>query len=749
MKKSILVFAALAACVAFAEDWIYNPETHYVTDGVWTFYATADDANGTIAFGRVVDDATTGMAVPTALTDVDFSKPVRTADSSKSYTIVQFGNSETRDQGVACGLFGYFGQHQDDAKSTTVAGLVGKLTLPGEGLVMVGNAAFNGCVNMTGAVSFPSTVTTVGRFAFKNSKISGDIKLLNVTQVGSSAFLGTAITSAEFGPDLTSMDGNGQSGVFASCTSLTNVVFDATANTTFKGGGMFYSCSSLKKVDLTGVTKILLQTDNNPYYSHFGSSAVEEIFLSDRLETLTACAFSGANNLSALHFFGMPPTTLNTPVLKDMKAGAIITTYVHLDADDSNYAAQKAAWDVLTESGAIAESGSCWKSDMIDVTTTYRPLVLYKEQQKGDVGYWVFSGGKVRGGGWEFDATSQGDLVKLTTCTAWPEGVEEVDFTKRLTDADGIEYFFGELSTFVDNNANWTWGDGPIVPTVENLPEPNKHLGSLILPTNGLHTIGVKAFANCLNLMNIENCFPDTLTSVGEMAFFNCPFPAGQGDVKLRGLVSLEKNIFTGSKATSVEFGKPLTTIKTAWGGGAFDDCSELTNVVFSPESKISKFEDNNQDFGPFRTCPKLVGDNGMMDIRAFTKLPIFCPFADAPLVTGLTCGTNLTKMSSNFFKAGYGKIQNLNKVVFLGPPPTNLNEITDLFTYYAKDRELVCEIPLQYRNEWNAFCEQGMVQNKKTYWKSQYVGGDDYKNVRLLICPDAPSPLGITIIFH
>lgn len=758
MKKLLfLVTAAVAGVSVFADDWVYDPEGSIdylgwsggtISDGTWVFKATVKGTDLTV-------DSVATNVYPETATALDFSKPIHLLnDESTTYCIVKLDPK-----------FGYWARGNPDwghYPYKPINEKVGALTLPGEGLTEISEDAFLSCPNAEGSLVFPDTVLRIYGNAFAQcTKLSADLtgQLENVTDLGSafqgltqivgdvylksvrslsgSAFKQTGITSVRIGPTDVSLDGNYQSGTFFGCTSLTNAVFEAGGTASIRGD-TFEKCTSLTCVDFSGL-KSMRPDGNGNYFGTFGScSKLTKIVFSSALESLdVGGAFEGASKLQEVHYYGMAPV-FRAPVYKSTVGSKVLISYVHLDENDPDYAAQKASWDALTDTGSIADSGSCWKSDMIDVATVYRPLILYKERQKGEVGYWVFSGGKVRGGDWEFDATSQGDLITLTTCTKWPEGLGEVDFTKRLTDADGIEYFFGELSTFVAHTT-WEWSGGPKV-VDGDVPEANAHLGSLILPTNGLHTIGVSAFANCINLTNIENCFPDSVLNVGAQAFFNCPFPAGQGDLKLRGMGSLEKNAFTGSKATSVEFGKSLTTIRSNWGAGAFESCSELTNVVFSPESRVTVF-DASQDFGPFRNCKKLVGDNGMMDIRALTALPIFCLFGDCPLVTGLTCGPDLTSIKAKFFNAAYGKIANLKKVRFLGPPPADAKDLTNLFTYYAKDHELVCEIPLKYRKEWGEFCEQGKVQNKKTYWKSQYVGGDDYKNVRLLICPDAPPP--------
>ena len=281
MKKLLfLLSAAVAGVSVFADDWVYDPETKYVSDGVWTFNATVNDTKGTIIFGRVVDDPALNVPVPTELTEVDFSKPVHTADNSQSYVIAQLGNGMDINQGG--GVFGYLGAHQNDPQKTTVADFVGKVTLPGEGLEKICDCAFYGCKNMSGTIHFPDSLTGIGKrtfenvnnpdivwenlfpekcttfckCAFMNSSLSGDLKI-SATSIPESTFRETRVTSAKFGPGTIKHSGAYNGGMFFHCTELTNVTFDAEmSGGVLAAGAAFDGCTKLEFLDLHGFSEL-------------------------------------------------------------------------------------------------------------------------------------------------------------------------------------------------------------------------------------------------------------------------------------------------------------------------------------------------------------------------------------------------------------------------------------------------------------------------------------------------------------
>ena len=142
MKTSILLAmsAAIATFGAFAADpqWTYNSTAGTISDGDWTFVATANGTDLTV--GAVSAD-------PGAGATLDFSKAV--TDGSATYTIVTLNPN--------------FAAYANKANLTA-------LVLPATGLITISADAFNGCTSLASISPFlPDSVTTVGERAFNEA----------------------------------------------------------------------------------------------------------------------------------------------------------------------------------------------------------------------------------------------------------------------------------------------------------------------------------------------------------------------------------------------------------------------------------------------------------------------------------------------------------------------------------------------------------------------------------------------------
>ncbi|MCQ2956593.1 MAG: leucine-rich repeat domain-containing protein [Mycoplasmoidaceae bacterium] len=70
-----------------------------------------------------------------------------------------------------------------------------RLILP-SGLTSIGESAFDGCTGIVGQINIPDTVTSIGKYAFRNTNISGTLKLPSndtYVQVDTSTFENTRI----------------------------------------------------------------------------------------------------------------------------------------------------------------------------------------------------------------------------------------------------------------------------------------------------------------------------------------------------------------------------------------------------------------------------------------------------------------------------------------------------------------------------------------------------------------------------
>lgn len=165
-----------------------------------------------------------------------------------------------------------------------------------EGLKTIGDKVFSGCINLTGTITIPSTVTNIGN-SYNNS--SG------------SAFYGTSITNVVFkeGTDKLAIAGN----TFSNCKSLTEVNF--SSNISDISTEAFNGDSSLEKItfkdgsyNLTIHSKAFINTSaKNIIFpkntveigadAFNGDVELTSITLNEGLKTIGDGAFYGCNNL--------------------------------------------------------------------------------------------------------------------------------------------------------------------------------------------------------------------------------------------------------------------------------------------------------------------------------------------------------------------------------------------------------------------------------------------------------------------
>ncbi|MDR2804423.1 MAG: leucine-rich repeat protein, partial [Dysgonamonadaceae bacterium] len=121
------------------------------------------------------------------------------------------------------------------------SGLTGSLTLPNT-VTTIGDAAFQSCSGFTGSLMLPNSVTTINGFAFNGcSGLTGSLTLPNsVTTIGNSAFADcNGLTGSLTLPNTVTTISNY---AFNGCSGLTGSLTLPNTVTTI-GSGTFYGCS--------------------------------------------------------------------------------------------------------------------------------------------------------------------------------------------------------------------------------------------------------------------------------------------------------------------------------------------------------------------------------------------------------------------------------------------------------------------------------------------------------------------------
>ena len=364
-----------------------------------------------------------------------------------------------------------------------------------------------------------------------------------------------------------------------------------------------------------------------------------------------------------------------------------------------------------------------------------------------EYGGWLFdaSAGTMKDMNWQFAASGNGaDSVIVGTVNAdstkgpVPTEITALDFSKPVVDSSGNLYKIITLN-----------------PNIRNVSAVRSYVGELTMPGEGLFEVGGSAFGECANATG-ELVFPSTLKILNGAAFYKSTkltcdaskLPSGittmgvqvftstglYGDLRLPS-VSLTspdfRDTFLGTKVTSVYLGPHISGIWGASNQGAFQSCSELTNVVFdangSYELRIGS---------AFCNCPKLE-ELDLSSINNMNQSNGVGHVANCTKLRKLTFSSKLNYIDSDNSYLFSGDTA-LSEIVFTGPPPAHLGTpyinglsqcITTIVTKAALDLENSAGM------SWRDYAANGIIRHKHSTFASEYINVDGSK--RLLICPE------------
>ena len=159
----------------------------------------------------------------------------------------------------------------------------------------------------------PSTVETIAARAFLNAKFER-INLSNVTEIGFSAFLFSAITGEFVVPETIKTLGNF---AFRGCENLTKVVFEGRIELLETGEGMFAGCSALEGV--TGFNPAKLDSFPNRFFD--GCIALKEFAIPTSVSFIRANSFRDCESLESLTILSEVPPTVSNLAFNSSLAG--------------------------------------------------------------------------------------------------------------------------------------------------------------------------------------------------------------------------------------------------------------------------------------------------------------------------------------------------------------------------------------------------------------------------------------------
>lgn len=173
--------------------------------------------------------------------------------------------------------------------------ITGTVTIPGS-VVTIGEDAFYG--NEISGVILPDSITYIGPSAFESCSRLVTVRLpARLTDVSYDSFYGcSSLTSVHFPEGLTAIGQN----AFKSCTSLLGLALPQTLTRIYSRA--FENCVSLKSVHLPGaVTQV-------GTYAFKECASLESVVIEKSVSVIGSGAFSDCDRLGIVAFHGLLPT---------------------------------------------------------------------------------------------------------------------------------------------------------------------------------------------------------------------------------------------------------------------------------------------------------------------------------------------------------------------------------------------------------------------------------------------------------
>jgi len=313
--------------------------------------------------------------------------------------------------------------------------------------------------------------------------------------------------------------------------------------------------------------------------------------------------------------------------------------------------------------------------------------------------------GTMSKGGWSFAATHSGQALTVGAVTAWPDEISDLDFSPIVVGSDGNVYTIVGLNiTGLGHSSTTT--------------EPGSRLGRLVLPGEGLTSIGAAnnswVFALCTNAYGVIT-FPTTVNFICGGAFAYTPI---EGDVYLPSLVKLDTAVFWNTKITSAKFGPALKTSPGANTRGPFASCLCLTNVVFDPNSKVN-FDAQG---ATFYNCTALTD----LDLSCVTNIaPGSYPrFQGCTSLTNITFGAGLKQIPGGEFRGATA----LQSIHFKGAAPLIIDN-QKMFYGVGSSQTITTYVSVKFASVtnsaglcWNDYVDGGSLGKTSTHWAGSYL---------------------------
>ena len=512
----------------------------------------------------------------------------------------------------------------------------------------------------TGTPVIPSSVTTIGSYAFYNRTSLTSITIPNtVTKIYGSAFYECTSLASITIPDTVTYLGSSS---FERCSSLKTI--DIPSSVTYLGSYAFAKCSKLNTVNLNAnITSI-------ESYTFDSCSALKNITIPDTVETIRSFAFSYTNlssiiipesvsSIDSTAFRGC--SSLEEFVVdENNECYSSVSGILYNKEQTSMLICPKKVAGIIDIPYGITSIGDSLFEGCNNIIAIYIPSsvqsiganafkscsslsIIYIPSSATSIASTVFlSCGhliSILYGGTE----NQWNSFNITTNSAINGSIIEYDsqvtsFTKidtplysYILTSDNCVYNFVYKDNSIHSFSFGSQFDGLTIKTIgDNAFQEFSNLESVTIPDTVLY-IGTYAFWST-NISNIT--IPNSVRKIGSLAFGSCLY--------LTSIVIPDTVDFIGSSAfascislASINIPSAISTIYKS----TFDNCKELTSVVI-PEG-VTRIETN-----AFSRCKKLVS----VSLPSTLTYIGFMAFGDCDLLESIVIPDSVTSFGGNIF---------------------------------------------------------------------------------------------------